>query len=226
MKPETSQCDRLPEEERQRLQEAFAIAQETGIRTVDFAAQRLRAVLTIGHTLNHWRARVAKDHWYAWLDVNVFPIVEITVRSLTNWMRLADSERAGKVKVEAGIGVRTALIQAGIIPAADKSKTEPTARIKGTPAIILAIVRVAYQAGRLDVVQLDAAQRATLRTALAQIGRLMERMAALPDSSTPDASEVGSGHVERWSRQNAARAKQTGRNSKSGTPPHKESLSN
>lgn len=177
MKHETNECDRLPEEERQRLQEAFAIAQETGIRTVDFAAQRLRAVLTIGHTLNHWRARVAKDHWYAWLDVNVFPIVEITVRSLTNWMRLAESEKAGKVKVEAGIGVRSALIQAGIIPANDKTPSTTTERVKGAPATILSIVRVSHQIERLNLDELSEQQQRTIATALLPVVTIYQRLA-------------------------------------------------
>lgn len=62
MKPETK-VERLPEAERALLQEAFAVAQETGIKTVDFAAQRLRAVLTIGHTLNHWRKQIPYLTW-------------------------------------------------------------------------------------------------------------------------------------------------------------------
>lgn len=179
MKPETKTVEILPEAERALLQEAFAIAQETGIRTVDFAAQRLRAVLTIGHTLNHWRVKVAKDHWYAWLDVNVFPIVEITVRSLTNWMRLAESEKAGKIKIEAGIGVRSALIQAGIIPGNDKTPSTVPERVKGAPATILAIVRVAHQVERLNLDELSEQQQRTMIAACMPIVAIYKRLEQL-----------------------------------------------
>lgn len=186
MKPETKNVATLPESERALLQEAFAIAQETGIRTVDFAAQRLRAVLTIGHTLNHWRGKVAKDHWYAWLDVNVFPIVEITVRSLTNWMRLAESEKAGKVKIEAGIGVRSALIQAGIIPANDKTPSTATERVKGAPATILSIVRVSHQVERLNLDELSEQQQRTIATALLPVVTIYQRLAVKLHRSQPE----------------------------------------
>lgn len=165
MKPETK-VERLPEAERALLQEAFAVALETGIKTVDFAAQRLRAVLTIGHTLNHWRKKVPHSQWYPWLESNIYPIVEISVRSITNWMRLAQAETAGKIKVEEGVGVRSALIQAGVIPASDKASSSSAARVKGAPATILAIVRVSHLAGRLDVEALDEHQRATIIAAL------------------------------------------------------------
>lgn len=182
MKPETKTVETLPEAERQRLQEAFAIAQETGIKTVDFAAQRLKAVLSIGQTLNHWRRKVARYEWSDWLNVNVFTIVEITPRSLTNWMRLADAQSQGKLKIEAGIGVRSALIQAGICPANDKASTIADSKIKGVPAIIQAIIRVSHQAARLDVDKLDDNQKRTLASALRTMALLHGRIAVALNS--------------------------------------------
>lgn len=176
MKPETKTVETLPESERALLQQAFAVAQETGITTVNFAAQRLKAVLTIGHMLNHWRKKVSHSQWYPWLESNVFTMVEVGLRTVTNYMRLAQAETAGKIKIEDGVGVRSALIQAGVIPASDKAASSSTARVKGAPATILAIVRVSHLAGRLDVEALDEHQRATIIAALRPLAVLHGRL--------------------------------------------------
>lgn len=105
-------------------------------------------------------------------------------------MRLADAEKAGKIDR----GWHRCSIRSdssGHRPASDKAASSSTARVKGAPATILAIVRVAHQITRLQIDELSDQQQRTIAEALLPMVTIYQRLAVKLHRAPSDQSRAG-----------------------------------
>ena len=144
----------------------------TGDSAAEFSGHRLRLCVKIGERLIEWRQRIPRGQWEKFIGERLPALPESTRR---DWMRLADAHVKGRLNIDNARGMRHAYQLAGLLPNGDSTGISKSGR-KGE-SYLVHISRLVASLQHIDVEQLTARDRHTLRDRLKPVLVFVDRLA-------------------------------------------------